>query len=708
MARRLAQGAKSWLTIAILLGASAPGTATATTDDLARWLPRVFPEASHAGPRDGSPPASAVYRGDELLGYAFFSRDAGTGTGYGGRPIDVAIGLRLDGRIAGAELVEHHEPILIIGVSDEALRQSVRQYAGRDIRTPIRLRALAPKSPDALDGVSGATVSSMALHDAVIGASRAVARARGLIGAPMSGADKLDRESYTPEGWSELVTRGSVVRRTVTLGEAAAALSADVAALAPGASSADSDFVTLFVALATPPQIGRNLLGPAAYERLLADAPSDANLVFVASQGLYSFKGSAWLRTGEFDRLQIVQDSITVTFDRDRHWRIDRLAAADAPSPREAAIFVVPPDTGFDPVRPWRLDLLVADPGKDGLGGAATFSMDYRLPSRHVTAHRRGTADDSQAAPLWQQIWELRAGRLAVLAAALLALYGVLVLQDYVARRRRVWQATRIAALSFTLVWLGWFAGTQLSVVNVLTFADALRAGFEWEFFLRDPLVFVLWSWVAVALLFWGRGVFCGWLCPFGALQELLSAIARRAGIPQLRIPFGLHERLWPTKYIIFLGLLALSLGSMDKAVAAAEVEPFKTAISLAFQREGLFVGYAALLLAAGLFVERFFCRYVCPLGAALAIPARLRMFEWLKRRWQCGRECNICAVRCPVQAIHPNGHINPNECIHCLRCQTLYFDDTVCLPLAARRKRRDEREAALATARARAPSSAE
>ncbi len=106
---------------------------------------------------------------------------------------------------------------------------------------------------------------------------------------------------------------------------------------------------------------------------------------------------------------------------------------------------------------------------------------------------------------------------------------------------------------------------------------------------------------------------------------------------------------------------------------------------------------YAAAILAVGLFVERPFCRYLCPLGGALAIPARLRMFEWLKRRPQCGTQCHICAVNCPVQAIHRNGQINPNECIYCLKCQELMYDDHVCPPLIERRKRRQRRQAARA-----------
>ena len=82
------------------------------------------------------------------------------------------------------------------------------------------------------------------------------------------------------------------------------------------------------------------------------------------------------------------------------------------------------------------------------------------------------------------------------------------------------------------------------------------------------------------------------------------------------------------------------------------------------------------MLLGAGLFVERFFCRYLCPLGAALAIPGRMRMFDWLKRYRECGSPCQRCANECPVQAIHPQGQINPNECIYCMHCQVLHWDD--------------------------------
>ena len=320
------------------------------------------------------------------------------------------------------------------------------------------------------------------------------------------------------------------------------------------------------------------------------------------------------------------------------------------------------------------------------------LEIGYRLPARYLAP----APPEPPPAPAWREVWLGRVPDLMVLGTALAALTGVFFFQDGLARRRRLWARLRVAFLLFTLLWIGWYAAAQLSVVNVLTFGDALRTGFRWDFFLLEPLIFVLWSYVAVALIFWGRGVFCGWLCPFGALQELANRAARRLGVPQVKVPFWLHERLRALKFVIFLALFAVALGSMAQAQRLAEVEPFKTAIVLRFLRDWPFVAWALLLLAAGLFVERFFCRYLCPLGAALALPARLRQFEWLKRHRQCGRECRICEVQCPVQAIQPEGTIHPGECIYCLKCQCNYHDDHLCPPMIDRR-RRAERRAALA-----------
>jgi NosR/NirI family nitrous oxide reductase transcriptional regulator len=282
---------------------------------------------------------------------------------------------------------------------------------------------------------------------------------------------------------------------------------------------------------------------------------------------------------------------------------------------------------------------------------------------------------------------------IVVLGVALALLTLVFFFQNMLVRRRALAHKVRIAFLVFTLLFLGLYANAQLSVVNILTVFSALVSGFDWAYFLMDPLVFMLWGSVAASLIFWGRGAYCGWLCPFGALQELSNRLARKIGIPQIRVPWPVHERLWALKYLIFLALFGVSLHSLSLAERLAEVEPFKTAVIMKFDREWPFVAFAAGLVFAGLFIERFYCRYLCALGAALAIPARIRTFDWLKRYSQCGSPCQRCANDCMVQAIHPEGHINPNECLYCLHCQELYFDEHECPVMIAKRVKRERRE---------------
>ena len=294
--------------------------------------------------------------------------------------------------------------------------------------------------------------------------------------------------------------------------------------------------------------------------------------------------------------------------------------------------------------------------------------------------------------PMWVAVWQSREARIWGLCVGLVVLTLILVLQDWLTWHSRFLGYLRIAFLIYTLVFIGWYALAQLSIINVLTFVGAIFADFHWETFLIEPLIFILWSFVAVTLLLWGRGVYCGWLCPFGALQELVNKAARRLGVPQLPIPALVHERLLAIKYVILLGLFGLFLQSMADAVRYAEVEPFKTAITMRFQREWPFVAYAVALVLISVVNGKFFCKYLCPLGAALTIPSHFRIFDWLRRRKECGRPCQICAVECPSQAIRPTGEINANECHYCLDCQVTYWNPYICPPEVERRKRFERR----------------
>jgi transcriptional regulator of nitric oxide reductase len=634
----------------------------------------------------GSPPAAAVRGADgKLLGYAFSTYEVSGSVGYAGRPLDIVAAITPEGIIAGAQIVAHEEPILVIGIPKDALAAYVKSFAGFDTRAGAGLKPAddLARGPHA---VAGATITSTVIRDAVLRSARAVSRSRGAVADP---AVRLDRETLRRSAWPTLLAEGAVQRKLVTRGEAARMLGTQD-------SEPDKPFIDLWVALATPPPIGESLLGQRTYESELARIGPDDDLILIGGSGLYSFKGTEWRQSGTFNRIELIQGGKTFRLQAADHTSIEALRAAGAPELREIAVFRVARTSGFDSTKPFRLDLDLGRPA--AAAGPAIVSLEYRVPERYLIAPATPPVAAASGKPqaasasnetLWQEIWWARRFEIGVLGVMLMVLGGILVFQNTVTAHGKFYYRLRTGYLLLTLIFLGFIANAQLSVVNVLTFTHALLSGFRWELFLLDPLVFVLWSFVAVSMLFWGRGVFCGWLCPFGTLQELTNQLARRLGIKQIEIPFGLHERLWMIKYVAFVGILAVSLRSILGAFQLAEIEPFKTAITMKFMREWPFVIYAGLLLLAGLFIERFYCRYLCPLGAALAIPARMRMFEWLKRYRECGSECHVCARRCTVQAIHPLGQINPNECIYCLKCQANYFDSEICLHLKKRAQRR-------------------
>lgn len=315
--------------------------------------------------------------------------------------------------------------------------------------------------------------------------------------------------------------------------------------------------------------------------------------------------------------------------------------------------------------------------------------LDDPVQRQAATPQSKTGAD--AGVPIWKEVWKEHVFRIGVLVAALILLTLILLFQDYLAQHPRLLLVVRDGYLVFTVIFIGWYTLAQLSVVNVLTFVQAVMRDFRWETFLIDPLLFILWGFVAITLLLWGRGVYCGWLCPFGALQELINQTARRFNVRQWEFPEVVHERLWALKYVILLLLFGISLQSLESAVRYAEIEPFKTAITLRFQRDWGYLIYAVVLLAISAVNRKFYCKYLCPLGAALAIPARQRLFDWLRRRKECGKPCQICANECEVRAITATGEINANECHYCLDCQVTYWNDSKCPPLAQRRKRREK-----------------
>ena len=693
-----------FLSLLVALLTFCGGALPTFAQDLGRFLTELQPDTLVEG-ADGfgaireDVAAAPVLKGGQTVAWAFLTSDFVGTTGYSGKPIHVVAAISPDAVLSGATLVEHSEPIVLIGIPDAKMRALTESYAGLDLKA----EAASGGSAHDLDIISGATVTVMVIDDSVVRSGSKVARALGLGGlaaeVPAGPPREIDMAQSELRNWSALSGDGSIRRLTIDIGQinSAFAETGDERAISrPEPGDPKDTYIDLHTALVSVPTIGRSLLGENEYQNLTEWLKPGEHALLLLGRGDYSYKGSGYVRGGIFDRFQLIQGDISARFFDKQHKRVLKLGPNDAPNFTELDLFKIPADLDFDAAEPFRIQLLA----QRAIGAVEktflTFDLGYQLPEGYLLPvvaplpafEELQTEADAKSA-LWQRIWRDKMGEIAGLGVMLSVLTAVFFFQMHAARHERMFFWFRIGFLTVSLVWLGWLMNAQLSVVNLMALAGALRSGFTWDAFLLDPLVFIQWFAVAAALLFWGRGAYCGWLCPFGALQELTNRLARYFRMPQVAVPWGLHERLWALKYMIFLGLFGVSLGSIPTAEALAEIEPFKTAIILKFVRDWPFVVFAVALLVVGLFIERFYCRYLCPLGAALAIPARIRMFDWLKRYATCGSPCQTCANECPVEAIHPTGEINPNECVNCLHCQVLCQSEAKCPVVIRQLKRR-------------------
>ena len=691
--------------------ASGSATVSAGSDDLAKYMAKVqasdlFEGADSYGLVLKDKPIATVLKGGNKVGYVFLNTDFSGAIGYSGKPIKILIGLDLDGRIKGAKLVHHTEPIVLAGIPEKKITDFIDGYKSLDV--PKIAKGGSSEMPP-VDIVSGATVTVLIIDDSIRRASVRAARLLGLGGLTAKIANrptvkKSIKKTYNDiHDWLTLTGDGTVRRLKLSVYDVNEAFKKTGNAIAierPEPGNGDETYIDLYIASLSVPGVAKSLIGEAEYKHLQKRLKPGHEPFLIMGNGRYSFVGSGFVRGGIFDRITVVQGENTLRF-RDRGYkRLGVLSAEGAPRFTDIGIFMSPKGVDFDPVEPWRLQLLLYR----AIGALnkvfVNYDLSYQLPAKYIDIEKlpppaampagsAGTAtgafssemSDDKAAltALWMRIWKQKTAKVIVLSLAIVLLTLVFFFQDFLVVSAQWTERIRIGFLIFTLFWIGFYAQAQLSVVNVLVFVNALLGDFSWEFFLMEPLIFILWCSVAASILFWGRGAYCGWLCPFGALQELLSKIAKWQNIPQYAVPWALHERLWPIKYLVFLALLGLSVYSLALAEHYAEIEPFKTAIVLRFARSWPYLLFVGALLGAGLFIERFYCRYLCPLGAALAIPARISMFHWLKRYRNCGDPCHRCAQDCMVQAIDPMGEINPNECLHCLNCQQMYYNEEVC-----------------------------
>jgi polyferredoxin len=185
-----------------------------------------------------------------------------------------------------------------------------------------------------------------------------------------------------------------------------------------------------------------------------------------------------------------------------------------------------------------------------------------------------------------------------------------------------------------------------------------------------------------VTTVLWGR-IYCGRVCAFGALTQLIDTVVPARW--RVTVPPALEQRASYIKYGILIAALGYFLVTREITSIYRYIEPFWM-----FTREGTVVLWTmlAVLLIASVFVRNLYCRFLCPLGAALGLLSALTVFKI--KRWDECSQCALCEKTCEWGAIRKR-KIILTECVRCDDCERLYDDKTRCPHwlLEAKRKAR-------------------
>lgn len=634
-------------------------------------LLEVMPAADRFESKSGDPPVIRAYKGDLFLGFVFRTQDIPPEQlGYSG-PIRAIVGLGIDGLITGARVTDYYESYMS-SMGDFLRRRGIQeQFAGKSIADPFEVNA-------DVDGVSRATLSTRAFARGIRNAARRVAESYSdeIIGVVEQGPIVLEEMS-----WFDMRTRGVLKRMLIEDPEGYLDISMThlpndsiaeffvgaehLPRIAAAAERWDIEDPTYLMYALEGPRL-RLFLREGWYVEQAGDT------LELPERQVYSLgltrggrvDGEA-IMVGVFmldDRIDVTQP-FTMMYEVEGHegHYLAYFDALEAPARAAVAEAAAPePSVVEEPVaeapvveepvveEPVPEDEVLGTPVaeepspalEDSTAEPATPAPLRQAPFDFSTVEEESELQRTLATTDWTRV----IGLALVLGLALVAFF-----------RKKT--GLRYVALAVTIVFLGFLDGSFLSISHV-------TAGI-WVgpvVFVRDlPLLMMVVVTVATTLV-WGR-VFCGVLCPFGALQDMIDRVVPKRF--KVSVPWRIHRPALKVKYLILLVVLVPAL--MGSRVSLYQYfEPFGTVFFLS--PSFLLWSIAGAFLVASAFIPRFYCRYACPLGAGLAV-ASLVSLRRIGRVEQCD-VCKVCEQDCPTGAID-GPHIDFKECVRCNVCET-------------------------------------
>ena len=623
-----------------LLPAIAYVQGSLTDTDIA-LLKKAMPNAVSFSEKAGDPPVykafgEAEQGGEaELIGYLFETADYPPAQiGYNG-PIDVLVGMDLEGILSGIEILDYRESLRsMIGdfLNTEGFPE---QYAGMSVSNGFRVGR-------DLDGIAAATISTWAMSRGIRNAARSVAR-NYLMNSEFvvnENSTEAALKILQDQSWEEMKESGLVKEFPIPFD--------------------DERELILTIAFMGNDALVDILVGHVDSSRAERAA---SRMEKVGSMLLVGASGSSAITFATFPQEQLAITQGGAVY-RNKYYR-RFLYVGDAGEGKIAGrvkfVGAIILDGDIDLSQAFTVSYDLGEPASP-FEEKKVAEISYQLPPVAYSLFT-GTPLPAEDLPKVENAFldfeEVDEGVFATLinsapvteVLALLLLF-TMVMTAFLRKSSNI----RWLTLAYTLIYLGFYDGSFLSVSHI---TNGLKLGPS--LFLSDlPLLSIV-VFTVVTTLFWGR-VFCSSLCPFGALQDIITRIMPKRW--QLKVPQAIHDKALYIKYAI-LALLVVTALTFSELNLFQYFEPFGTLFY--FSRSLLLWTILIAFLLASMFISRFYCRYACPLGAALGVASFLSPFR-IDRVQQC-EVCKVCENSCPTAAIRSH-EIDFKECVRCDICE--------------------------------------
>jgi polyferredoxin len=278
--------------------------------------------------------------------------------------------------------------------------------------------------------------------------------------------------------------------------------------------------------------------------------------------------------------------------------------------------------------------------------------------------------DEAEQTPGWGEVVRTQAVDLAVFSG-----FTVLALVSFFRKSKRL----KYVTLAACVVLLGFWKSQLITIVNIFGLLSL-----DLPIFRYNLAWYLLATFTVASTVLWGR-LYCGRMCAFGALTQLMDAALPASW--RREPPAWLERRAAFVKYGILAAAILYFIVTHDRFVYRY-IEPFWM---FGFHGSVVMWSLLAALLVATIFVRNVYCRFLCPVGAALGVMSQVTTVFSIKRWKECN-SCKICEKACEWGAIQ-GPKIVKSECVRCDDCERLYADEQKCPHWIIIRRRSDFKE---------------